>query len=419
MYIFLDNNGKIINAHLDHIFKSYYQVTGINLYYMNLEELKIYSKTKQEVDIFSEEVVIRTKEKLNLVLMSKKFNNKDSFLLEIFESIYNLSSVIYHKNKIIGYFISEAFFVDVEGNHSINQIHYRLNNYYDIPIEIDKIRKFKKISAKRQVYLGQLIHHLISKSIYIGKQNFIPKKEMKKTEWGKDIELEAYSNNSYLVNISLINQIGEALLNGDIKKGIEIYRRVTSFGADNLVKNCNIERRKYELISFASLLLYNLASNVNGINEEINRELDKYVLMISKENREIFLNQLGAEIIKKFGEILSYAVIQKYSENIKKAINYINKNYAEKISLENVAMQIPMNKNYFSTQFKEEVGLSFTNYVNRKRIEKSIYLMKNSEYSLTDIAFSIGFDSPNYFATIFKKIMKLTPSQYYKKVNIS
>lgn len=148
-------------------------------------------------------------------------------------------------------------------------------------------------------------------------------------------------------------------------------------------------------------------------------------------NKAIYLNRKSISELNKIENIenLSYWLIiildtftdtVFYSEDpnshstIQKAIVYINENYKENINLDIVAKFVHLNSSYFSTIFKKEMGLSFSNYLNKIRIERSKILLKNTDYSIRNIAFEVGFEDHSYFTKLFKNLTKMTPKEYKK-----
>ena len=97
---------------------------------------------------------------------------------------------------------------------------------------------------------------------------------------------------------------------------------------------------------------------------------------------------------------------------IQKCISYINEHYNEDINLETVANIVHLNPSYFSSIFKKEVGVSFSNYLNKIRIEQSKLLLKNTDSSIVEIALEVGFEDQSYFSKVFKNLTKMTPKQY-------
>ena len=60
----------------------------------------------------------------------------------------------------------------------------------------------------------------------------------------------------------------------------------------------------------------------------------------------------------------------------------------------------------------------FTNYLNIFRVEKSKNLLKNPNMSLLDVAVSVGFNSQNYYSSVFKKITNKTPLEYKQEIKL-
>lgn len=94
------------------------------------------------------------------------------------------------------------------------------------------------------------------------------------------------------------------------------------------------------------------------------------------------------------------------------AIKYIEKNYATEISIDDICKELNVNKCYFCSVFKKEIGLTFINYLNNYKIEKSKELLKNPNMSLLDVSLSVGYNNQSYFSTVFKKITSKTPLEF-------
>lgn len=97
---------------------------------------------------------------------------------------------------------------------------------------------------------------------------------------------------------------------------------------------------------------------------------------------------------------------------IAKAINYIDENYKQNISLDDVAKEINMSYHYFSKFFKDSTGKNFVDYLTELRIEKSKKILKDSRVNIKEVCYEVGYNDPNYFSKIFKKITGITPTDY-------
>lgn len=102
-----------------------------------------------------------------------------------------------------------------------------------------------------------------------------------------------------------------------------------------------------------------------------------------------------------------------------KAIKYINDNYDQEITLEDVAFEIGFSTYYFGKMFKKTFNISFTDYLSNVRITQAKQLLRDSQQTIKDITYSIGYMDPNYFTRVFKKSEGLTPTEYRNKIMLS
>jgi two-component system, response regulator YesN len=100
---------------------------------------------------------------------------------------------------------------------------------------------------------------------------------------------------------------------------------------------------------------------------------------------------------------------------IESAIQFIQMNYRNSLTLKEVADKVYLSPSYFSRLFKEEVGMTFVEYLSFVRVQKAKSLLRFSSLPIEIIANHAGFANPGYFATIFKKIVGKTPREYRDK----
>ncbi|MDL2233797.1 AraC family transcriptional regulator [Ruminococcaceae bacterium OttesenSCG-928-L11] len=86
--------------------------------------------------------------------------------------------------------------------------------------------------------------------------------------------------------------------------------------------------------------------------------------------------------------------------------------FDEDIALTSVAEEIGLNSTYLSTMFKEESGMSFSQYLQKLRIERSKELLQSTSEPLSVIATQVGIGSEKSFIRLFKKLNHCTPGQY-------
>lgn len=102
----------------------------------------------------------------------------------------------------------------------------------------------------------------------------------------------------------------------------------------------------------------------------------------------------------------------KHADVIYRAVDFIKKNYKNKITLEDTAAYVYLSPAYFSRVFKEEIGDNFNIYVNRIRVDAAKKLLLNEKVALVDISTMVGFEGQSYFSKVFKKMTGVTPGKY-------
>jgi AraC family transcriptional regulator len=99
---------------------------------------------------------------------------------------------------------------------------------------------------------------------------------------------------------------------------------------------------------------------------------------------------------------------------ISNAINYIQTNLQQNLTVADLAARANQNSDYFSRIFAEHMGERPLAYIQLKRIERAQFLIITTDLSFTEIAGQTGFESLSYFSRIFKNVTGQTPSEYKK-----
>jgi YesN/AraC family two-component response regulator len=100
---------------------------------------------------------------------------------------------------------------------------------------------------------------------------------------------------------------------------------------------------------------------------------------------------------------------------IEQAKQFIERNFDKKVTLEDVADQVCLSPKYFSRVFKEIVGDGFNEYRISVKITQACALLKESDYTVTEIANRLGYQNLESFIRMFEKIMSVSPMQYRHK----
>ncbi len=105
----------------------------------------------------------------------------------------------------------------------------------------------------------------------------------------------------------------------------------------------------------------------------------------------------------------------RFDARIQQAITYIQENYAQPFSIDNIADHAGLSASRFANLFKEQKGISPLAYRDEIRMTKACDLLFNTKLPMIKIAEQIGYNDPQYFSRSFKQRMKISPREYRKK----
>lgn len=233
------------------------------------------------------------------------------------------------------------------------------------------------------------------------------------------------------------SKISEVIHEMKLKEFIEFYPYEKEKELIIRLKNGDIIGSKASLNKLLGHILFNTGGDIEIIKArvlelcallsraavEAGGELDeifgmnyKFMTQLSKINNIEDLCFWLSKILERFGNSVFNKYDIKNRDIIKQSINYMNDNYMNPINLESVAKYVHLNPTYFSTIFKKELSVGFSDYLNKIRIEQSKLLLSNSNYSILDIAIMVGFEDQSYFSKVFKKMVGVTPKDYKSNI---
>lgn len=162
------------------------------------------------------------------------------------------------------------------------------------------------------------------------------------------------------------------------------------------------QKIKYKIIKAAIFALIRVnTQKVNDNVEYLNQSLAYQILFVLMNQFKIKGNER-----KK--------ISQKYFYILKQALDYIDQNFADNITLNDLASYLGYTPQYFSLFFQKHMKENFQNYYDTYRINKYLSLLQNSDISLEEIAIKSGFGDYRSYIRAFKNIYTLTPSEFRK-----
>jgi len=104
-------------------------------------------------------------------------------------------------------------------------------------------------------------------------------------------------------------------------------------------------------------------------------------------------------------------------EDILKAQDFIEKNYQDKITVDQLADMLAMGRRSFERRFKKATNNTVVEYIQRVKVEAAKRSFESSRKNINEVMFNVGYTDTKSFRTIFKKITGLTPIEYRNKYN--
>ncbi|MEG2786926.1 MAG: response regulator [Romboutsia sp.] len=217
----------------------------------------------------------------------------------------------------------------------------------------------------------------------------------------KDINVVASASNgkeAYELAINLKPQVIISDIKMPIMGGIELTKEIKKVFPDiYIVLLTNYAEFSYakEAIS-CGVYEYLIKSDIRP--KELKGVLEKIQDLIESKNSEI-------------QEISNYNEDTKYSKAVNKAIEYINENYKEHISLQDISSYVYLSHEYFSRLFKDEVGENFSSYLTNYRMKKAEKLLKTTDMKIAQVSIEVGYPNASYFSKSYKKYKGISPEE--------
>lgn len=157
-----------------------------------------------------------------------------------------------------------------------------------------------------------------------------------------------------------------------------------------------------------------------GVKDEI-VQLYRQAISVAGEQGFGFQQILGGIVNHLLG--LAFSLDKKNEMESMQASDQINQakiimrnTYTSDISCKEIAKQVNMSYSWFREIFKKHTGFAPLQYVLELRLQKSRELLANTDRTVKEVSLSSGFDNTDYFCTLFRSRMNMTPTQYRKQV---
>jgi two-component system, response regulator YesN len=214
-----------------------------------------------------------------------------------------------------------------------------------------------------------------------------------------DIERD---NNGFYYPIELTRQLINFITTGNSSQVFEIFE---------IIRQENMEKRSipHNMVKF---LLSDIRNTLYKIRFTIesNSKNEHELAVID----DLFEQHLSLKLSEDLATLLCQLFEKKTSGNelIVTIKSYIDDNYRDpSLCLNKISDEFPISESYFSYLFKEETGENFSSYLEHKRMERALELLKDTNLSVTDVYTEVGYNNSHTFRRVFKKMYGMLPTE--------
>jgi YesN/AraC family two-component response regulator len=211
------------------------------------------------------------------------------------------------------------------------------------------------------------------------------------------------------------NAMLKAISEGNTKQALQCLGHFRGYQGERRTKDLLRDRRN-GLVVLNSLARKAVESNfvhpahIHAVSDDFARRIE--AASVAE------LTRISETMICRYCTLVEKFSLRRYSRLIRNAINFVDFNLKEPLSLNYLAEQCNVNASYLSAQFKKEKGITLTDYITARRMEHAASLLHSSDLYIQEIASQCGFLDVNYFTRLFKQQSGMSPREYRKRVNI-
>lgn len=204
------------------------------------------------------------------------------------------------------------------------------------------------------------------------------------------------------------NQLHRAVRNGDAEQLCSIVDDMKS--VLSMDERCYPNKIKHRVSSIIVLILKELENE--NLQEQYDQLLNQSYQLYAECDSFDQLFEISKQLL---GQAIEYSKQKpNQSDAVEQCIVYIKANLDRDLSLQKVAEYVHFHPNYLSGKLKEKVGLSYSVFVLKLRMELAGRLLLDTNDKIQDIALRCGFNDSNYFNRMFRREYNISPEQYRK-----
>lgn len=358
------------------------------------------------------EFITRAKKELYITLDSRlRGYSKNYFCYhrDSYELCY-IAMGVWENGKYEGVIIVGPFISDMPSENAISSIIYK--NYLPITNHesLRSLYKGLKFVGEGYAAIGSMLVNLDVDSLENTQVIISQSKEVEpKSKVTNDMEKER-EDGSIILKYKIEKQLLHAIEMGNKQEALAL---MLQFISDFSYRVPHDRIRAHKNMNYTFNTLLRTAVERGGVSPlAIHSLSEKFALLTEKATSLKELDDMKFTMIEEYCDAVNDLSHKGYSHIVKEAIRYIQFNFNLQLNLRIVAEKICFNPTYLAKKFKEETGMTVVEFINKKRVEEAIFLMKQDKLSITNISLLVGFNSYNYFCKVFKEVMGITATEY-------
>ena len=211
------------------------------------------------------------------------------------------------------------------------------------------------------------------------------------------------TDSGFLNERNTMERICKHFLHADIQQGLTLFEEFWT----EVFKKESFQVAKAKMVVFFSMLFSQIDSQVLLAG---NLNIDPAEQIMALESIQEW-QRWSSEVLVQYTNWINHNREKNFPYPLVNALAIIHEQYTQPIQLSSVAAECKITAGYLSRLFSEHLGTSFTDYLNRFRIDQSLILLKEKNRSVKEVSYMVGYQDPNYFSRIFRRFLGMTPSE--------
>jgi AraC-like DNA-binding protein len=159
-----------------------------------------------------------------------------------------------------------------------------------------------------------------------------------------------------------------------------------------------------------------LAAEKGGVHPvELHALSEKNAILIEGCQTTRDVDALVPRILLNYARAVRSISVASYSAPVHRAASYILHHLDGELYLDRLADIAGCSASYLSHRFHAETGQTVRAYIRTKRVDAARWFLKDEQIPITEVAFRVGFDDPNYFSKVFKAVMGVSATEYRRR----